>query len=379
MANCSGTTPISPTTGCFSNCSSTITQTNCGCTPCTAPVIVQGDLDNQVLVPVLADVIQNCICVSRCETGFPTNLLIETNLPLPTETTTGIVAPSGTICITNVSYSYSCIGVPGEAGPGVPGPTLPTIDAFVGCSATTLTPVTPSCVCTDAAAAAATNTTGLYNDFTGIARTASCCCNQVAQAYAQTKIVERDVEFSICNLNITVTGTIGGQEFTGVVRGPYTAPAADGDPGTLAPFANPTPILDLDFPEDLNFCGIMCLPTSTRLTISESFDNCLVVDCMRPVTASYSVATDPGQTLAVEGEAGDVDNLANASFLTSADLSLIVSKNIFATTSERLAVITSAGAQVVCSDNNSVPACPQGTPCASATPCPGPRPTIPTA
>ena len=90
MANCSGTTPISPTPGCFSNCSSTITQTNCGCTPCTAPVVVQGDLNNQVLVPVLADVIQNCICVSRCETGFPTNLLIETNLPLPTADTTGI-------------------------------------------------------------------------------------------------------------------------------------------------------------------------------------------------------------------------------------------------------------------------------------------------
>ena len=371
MANCGGTS-ISQTPGCFTNCSPTVTQTNCGCTPCTAPVIVQGDLSNQVLVPVLADVIQNCISLSRCETAYPDNLFIETNLSRAGTATQPV--PSGTICITDVSYSYSCIGVPGTAGAvgtGLPGP-VPTILANVGCSALNLTPTTPSCTCPSEADAASAKTTALYTDFSGLARTGACCCNQVAQAYSQNRIVERNIPFSACNLNITVRGTIGGQPFTGRVLGTYTG----GDTVTALP--NPTSLVpatgetsDLGFAGPLNFCGIMCLPTSTRLTINESFDNCLSVDCIRPNTATYSVADD-----LADGTVTTPDT-ENATFLASADLSLIISKNIFATTSEKLAVISSAGAQVVCSDNVQ-PVCPQGNPCESKTPCPGPRPVIPT-
>lgn len=365
MANCGGTS-ISPTAGCFSNCGSpTFTQSNCGCTPCTAPVIVQGDLSNQVLVPVLADVIQNCICLSRCETAYPTNLLVETNLPFaPTDLTP---APSGAICITDINYSYSCIGYPGIPGTAAAPGAAPTIPANVGCNAVTLTTTTPSCSCT---AADGTTVTNLYTDFSGLVRTGTCCCNQVAQAYSQNKIVERGIQLSACNLNITVSGTIGGRPFTGIVRGAFTA----GTPGVLTAFENPTPLIPaaapatspLGFTGPLNFSGIMCLPTSTRLTINETFDSCLSIDCIRPVNATYTptATADPGQTLAKP--------LVNAAFLVSADLSLIISKNIFATTSEKLAVISSAGAQVVCSDNVS-PACPQSSTCPES-PCPGPRP-----
>ncbi|WP_294156547.1 hypothetical protein [uncultured Clostridium sp.] len=370
MANCSGTTPISPTSGCFSNCTPTVSQTNCGCTPCTAPTIInQGDVTNQVLVPVLADVIQNCICISKYETAFPTNLLITTNIPrVPA---TGTAAPSGNISITNISYSYSCVGVPGEAGTSATTiGAAPTITANIGCNTATLSAVAPSCSCLNTDGTART---ALYNDFTGTATTPSCCCNQAAQAYAQNKIVERLVPFSVCNLSVNVSGTIGGQPFTGTLAGIYTPPAGGTGAGTLTVLPNPTPLgsavagaPSLGFPANFNFAGIMCLPTSTRLTINESFDNCLVVDCIRPVVASYSTATDPavGLTPAID----------NASFLVSADLSLIISKNIYATSSQRLAVITNSGAQVVCSDNTTVPACPQ-TPCTSSTPCPGPNPS----
>ena len=370
MANCSGTTPISPTPGCFSNCTPTVSQTNCGCTPCTAPTIINpGDVTNQVLVPVLADVIQNCICISKYETAFPTNLLITTNLPRATAT--GVAAPSGTICITNISYSYSCVGVPGAAGTSATtiGPA-PTITANIGCNTATLSAVAPSCSCLNTAGTART---ALYNDFIGTATTPSCCCNQVAQAYAQNKIVERQVSMSVCNLRVNVTGTIGGQPFTGTLAGVYTPPVAPATVGTLAVLPNPTQLgptvaaaPSLGFPASFNFAGIMCLPTSTRLTINENFDNCLIFDCIRPITATYSAAADPG--------AGLNPAIDNASFLASADLSLIISKNIYATISERLAVITNAGAQVVCSDNTTVPACPQA-PCTSSTPCPGPNPS----
>lgn len=362
MANCSGTTPISPTPGCFSNCTPVVSQTNCGCTPCTEPTIVtEGDVTNQVLVPVLADVIQNCMCISKYETAFPTNLLITTNLSRTPAV--GQSAPSGTICITNVNYSYSCIGVPGTAGDSAT--TIgdaPTISANVGCTTATLSSVSPSCSCLNNAGTALT---ALYTDFTGTARTASCCCNQVAQPYAQNKIVEREVPLSVCNLSINIEGTIGGQPFTGTVSGVLDAAGT-----TLTAFENPTQlgpvtttIPSLGFPANFNFAGIMCLPTSTRLNISENFDNCLIVDCVRPVNATYSTATDPGADL--------TPVIDNVTFTVTADLSLVISKNIYATTSEKLAVITNSGAQVVCGNNSTVPACPQN-PCTNPTPCPGP-------
>lgn len=350
MANCSGTTSVSSKAGCYSNCGApAVSQTNCGCTPCTAPVIVQGDLNNQVLVPVLADVIQNCVTVNRCETGYPDELVIETNL-LKAGVAGVQPIPSGTICITDVSYSYSCIGVPGVDGTATEVGASTPIDAVVGCKPVSLTSTTPSCICTNLDG----NLVGIYNDYSGIAKTGTCCCNQVAQAYSQTKIVEKQVPLSICNLNISVKGTIGGQEFTGRVVGINNA-------GAIDEFPNPTPTNDLGFPETINFCEIMCLPTSTRLTINESFDNCLAIDCIRPNNATYTAAEDT-----ITGGTAD-----NAKFVASADLSLIISKNVFATTSEKLAVLSSADAQVVCSDNLT-PTCPSTSQCSSPTPCPGP-------
>lgn len=349
MANCSGTTPISPTAGCFSTCSPPMSynQTNCGCTPCTAPVVVKGDVDNQVLVPVLADVIQNCMTISKCETGYPTDLLIETNLPYEGNGT--YTPPTGTICITNVNYSYTCIGVEKDE--------VDDIEVITACNNTTLSYDSPSCTCGEV---------NLYNDFTTNITTPACCCNQVAQKYAQTKIVEKGVTLSACNLSIGVTGTIGGTPFTGNVVGTWESPAK-----AYTPLGSPTTLIgadtELGFPTTLNLCGIMCLPTSTKITISEDFDTCLTVDCIRPMYASYSTGQDVTR--------GFDEPPANICFPASADLSLIISKNIYATTSEKLAVITSSNGQIVCSQS-AVPTCPQGTPCVNATPCPGPRQTV---
>lgn len=354
MPNCSGTTI--PTGTCVSSSSPrTVTQRNCSCTPCDTPVIInQGDVSTQVLVPVLADVIQNCASITKYETAFPNNWIFETNLP-KAPTGLGQTPPSGTICINNVNYSYSCLGVPGEAG--VDATTLgtpPTIDASVGGSAVTLTADTLSCSCLTAGNALV----GIYNNFSGTVTTPACCCNQVAQAYSQAKVIERGINFQICNLNVTLTGTIGGQPFTANLAGinPDSTVTTGVEP---VPFAPSVPLganTDDDnpgllFSTPFNFAEIMCLPTSTRLNIIEEFDSCLSVDCIRPAVSTYTVATDPTEAA-----------VTNASFQASADLSLIITKNIYATTSEKLAVMTNSGAQVVCTSGN-MPTCPQGSPC----------------
>lgn len=327
MANCNGTTPSPVNNNCFSSNSGSVSKVNCGCTPCDTPVIInQGDVSTQVLVPVLADVIQNCMCINKYETGYPTNLVFQTNLLQDT-------SPSGPVCITGVNYSYDCVGV--NSG---------SIDAYIDSKSTTLTSSVAACSC---------NGDDLYNQFAGSIKTNSCCCNQTEQAYAMTKIVEKDIVFSVCNLSISITGTIGGTPFIANLIG-------TGSVETPTSLDNPTLLSDLGFPSSINFAGRLCLPTNTKITIKEEFDNCIIVDCIRPINTNYT-APETG------------DPITYATFVATGDLSLVINKQIYATTTEKLAVMTNSGAQVVCTDGaTTTPVCPSITPCTSTTPCPQP-------
>ncbi|MBN1038996.1 hypothetical protein DVW12_09810 [Clostridium botulinum] len=351
MTKCNGTTPSPVQSNCYSgSVPPVISKINCGCIPCETPVIVkQGDVSTQVLVPVLAEVIQNCMCIDRYETSYPNNWVIQTDL-LKAPTTGA--APSGNICIKNVSYSYNCIGVSSS-----------TINAFVDSNSVVLSSAVASCSC-------GTTPTNLYNKFTGSAKTAACCCDQVAQPYSQAKIVEKNVPFSICNLKISVTGTIGNQSFTGTLVGTTALPVVQ--PITPTAFLNPTPIQALTFPQYVNFAGRMCLPTSKKLNISEEFDSCLIVDCIRPTNSTYSVAEDPTTDPTTPADSTSI----YANFIATSDLSLVINKNIYATTNEKLAVMTNSGAQIVCNDGNlSIPDCPSTTPCTPQCPPPVQRPS----
>ena len=325
MANCNGTTPSPVNNNCFSTNSSSVSKVNCGCTPCDTPVIInQGDVSTQVLVPVLADVIQNCMCINKYETGYPTNLVFQTNLLQEP-------SPSGKICITGVNYSYDCIGSEDI-----------TISGFVDSKSLTLTASQAACSC---------NGDDLYNQFAGSIKTNSCCCNQTEQAYAMTKIVEKGITFSVCNLSISITGTIGGTPFIANLIGIGSVEA----PTSLR---NPTLLRDLGFPDSINFAGRLCLPTNTKINISEEFDSCIIVDCIRPVNSTYNYTGAP---------------ITYATFVATGDLSLVINKQIYATTTEKLAVMTNSGAQVVCTDGaTTTPVCPPITPCTSTTPCPQP-------
>ena len=337
MANCNGTTPSPTNNNCFSSNSASVSKINCGCTPCDTPVIInQGDVSTQVLVPVLADVIQNCMCINKYETGYPTNLVFQTNLLQSTN-------PSGKVCITGVTYSYDCIGSQNT-----------TISGFVDSKSLTLTASQAACSCKSGS-----TTTPLYNQFAGSIKTNSCCCNQTEQAYAMTKIVEKGIAFSVCNLSISITGTIGGTPFTAnlIGTGSISSPTSLG---------NPTLLSNLGFPLSINFAGRLCLPTNTKLNISEEFDSCIIVDCIRPVESTYSYtapkADDPSPT-----------PLTYATFVATGDLSLVINKQIYATTTEKLAVMTNSGAQVVCTDGAATtPVCPPMSPCTNTKPCPQP-------
>lgn len=134
---------------------------------------------------------------------------------------------------------------------------------------------------------------------------------------------------------MTIQGTIEGYPFTAELKG--TAEKKFGK-YKFTPLGNPTSLGTLSFPETLNFAGRMCLPTCTKLNISEQFGYYL---------------------------------------LAAGDLSLIINKQIYATTTEKLAVLTTEGAHIVCNDGNStIPACPQTSPCANTSiPCP-PAPEV---
>lgn len=410
MANCNCNHKCEADTtvrGCFSTgcVNNKFSAANCQCTPCSAPVVVDTDpnLSNEVLVPVLANVIQNCMTIDKYETACPDNLVFLTNFPVYP----GSKTPSGTVCIKGISYSYDCIGI------DVPG-TSKTITGYLDGNVLPLTATKAACSCGYEWGWGPMGPVELYNEFEGSARTTACCCTQTnpptSRAYALRKICETKLKFAVCNLKVTIQGTIGGYPFTADLKG--TAEKKYGM-YKFTPLGNPTSLGTLSFPETLNFAGRMCLPTCTKLNISEQFENCLTIDCIRPISATYTnipwlqapwqapaqgaaqesktetevapeakteVAPEAKTTAAPESETtlGYPQPLYGYYLLAAGDLSLIINKQIFATTTEKIAVLTTEGASVVCNNGAATtPTCPQTSPCANTTiPCP-PAPQMP--
>lgn len=389
MANCNGSMDRPNDNGCFSNNNRTISTINCACTPCDAPVIVSnGDVSNRVLIPVLADVIQNCITINKYETAYPDNWVFETNIP----ERSGVC---GKICITKISYSYDCIGVDSQF-----------INGFVGSKSLCLASDQPSCFCENQSMSKPCDkpmhhhhNDKLFNEFKGSVKTESCCCDNEQQAYDLTKIVEKDVRFAICNLNVTIHGTIGGTRFIANLVGTKKEHHPKKPHNMFDPLSNPTPLSELGLPNNINIAGRLCLPTNTKLKISEQFDNCLIIDCIRPLNATFQpqnqhqgprAGSDSDvnelDTEAIEvSEVNEVDTFGYqdgehqshcggfVKFVASADLSLIINKQIYATTTESVALLTNSNSQVLCTNAASTqPTCPTINPCANSRPCPSP-------
>lgn len=112
----------------------------------------------------------------------------------------------------------------------------------------------------------------------------------------------------------------------------------------------------------------MCLPTNTKLKLTENFDICFSIDCVKPMSSSYSVKDDP--TTSPTSSTPDTSLYAN--FLASADLGLVINKTMYATIIEKLAVLTNQGSSIVCNNSDITPQCPSHSSCSNATPCPSP-------
>ena len=388
MANCNGSIDMPIDNGCSSNNNRTISTMNCSCTPCSAPVIVDyGDYGDDVaardLIPVLADVIQNCITINKYETAYPDNWVFETNIPERS-------GACGKITIRNIAYSYDCIGVDSQF-----------INGFVGSKSICLASDQPACFCEDMSMPKPhdkpmpKHPDKLYNEFKGTVKTDSCCCDDEQQAYDLTKIVEKNVSLAICNLDVMIQGTIGGTPFVAKLVGTKKDEPSKTPYHEFEDLKNPTPLCDLGLPNNINIAGRLCLPTNTKLKISEQFDNCLIIDCIRPLNTTLQQqgphgGSKPKAVLASEvnkidneaievDEFNEVDSLGyqggghqNNGFIkfdASADLSLIINKQIYATTTQSVALLTNFNSQVVCTDAASTqPVCPTVNPCANSKP-----------
>lgn len=178
----------------------------------------------------------------------------------------------------------------------------------------------------------------LYNCFKGSVNIGQCCCNNKPQEYVQTKICERNIKLSVKDLIITISGTIGGQPFTGKVIGVYSGiPASPiiyfSDIISLGKVSGSSFIPNLGFPSAFNFVEEVCLPTRKNMSINQCLDACLSVDCVRPVNEVYSVLTDPTNEQVPKGN--------YACFLANMDLSLLINKCIYFLTKEKLPVLSS--------------------------------------
>lgn len=147
-----------------------------------------------------------------------------------------------------------------------------------------------------------------YNEYIASFITNKCCPASINKQGIKSRILESDVQFYICNLQIVLIGTIGNKPFKAVSGTvPYTGPIFDGT--------------------SLDFCGRICLPKGTKKsTIIEEYDGCLSVEC---------VTTD------------DVYSSGNDTFTAAVEFLLVVEKTMYSTLTEKLAVFTLPDA-VIC-------------------------------
>lgn len=301
------TSNCNPNSNCSYSNGHTYSALNNEATPSSAPCIVNaGDVSSQVLIPIAANVIQNCMSIKKYDVGFADGLVFTTNF-------TNANAPTGKVVITKINFSYDTI-----AASNAP------VSAYLNNQNLQLSP---------------SQTVGdnLARTFTASAITENCCCNGQPQAYCMNRIVEKNVPFTIANLNISISGCIGGTPFTAQLTGLQNNAAL----GTS------TPLSDLGFSANgMNFVGRLSLPTAARVTLTSEFDSCLIIDNLRPASAVFEPST----------QADDADK--QATMQVSADLSVVVNDKITVLTPSQIAVLSNKGAGVKCQDSTDIPSCP---------------------
>lgn len=326
---------------------SSIKQNCRPCQSCVEPALVtctQADISNAVCTPILAKVVQNCIYLNKNETEYPSNLVFATNIPR-------VAGLTGRICINTIELSYSCIGI--NPGTGVANTNV-YIDGNV-------VPFSFNIAC---ACAGATGAVNLFNSASGQIKTKICCCTDTNPPTQLTdsvvKIVEKQLDFGVCNFKITLTGTLGTLPFIATNFGTIDTTVT---PNVITAFNQYVPLTSLDF-NKMNFAGKICLPTNTTFEINEDFSSILSIDCVKSNVTDYTVANDPLAILV-----GAVPYSTLAGFVATADVSVAITKTIYAVLNKKLAVLSTA-APIQCIDGSIAGSISPLNPC-TGNPCPG--------
>ena len=168
----------------------------------------------------------------------------------------------------------------------------------------------------------------LYDENNIAVTTGKYCCNEIDndEALIKTRIIEKDLNFLICELKIFVQGRIGCKEFRAIKD--YTEPERDCncECSLITPPTFPISIKKLGF-NAVTFVGRICLPQGAKKsTVHQKFDNCLLVECVTPKNKHICAEC----SLLCEGA---------LTFKADVELSLLSNKLIYSTIREKLDIL----------------------------------------
>lgn len=168
----------------------------------------------------------------------------------------------------------------------------------------------------------------LYDENHVAVTTGKYCCNDIdnEEVGIQTRIIEKDLDFLVCEPKIFVKGRIGCREFTAIKD--YTKPeiGCNCECGLITPPPLPISIKKLGF-NPITFIGRICLPQGARKSIiNQKFENCLYIENVIPKEENIC---NKGLLLCQE----------RATFKADVELSLVSKKLIYSTIKEKLYII----------------------------------------
>lgn len=266
------------------------------------------DVSNAVCTPILTERIFDCISLEQNQSGY------RENVEFKIEGDPRRFVPGSSICIDRIGVTYSFIGLDEEA-------LCVTIDEkpfvfvspvgseFLGCAR-------------EVGKCENEKVIGrLFDEYEGTVVTNKYCCENPPKSGTKVRIVNKNLDFKICNLKFIVEGRIGCRPFRAIARFNKN--------GNV-------PVEVLGF-NDVTLVGRMCLPTApTKVTVHEEIDTCLSVNCI---------------TTHQMFRGGDC-------FKAAVEASFLVKMNIFATKKEKLSVFSKV-CQTECRNGSLPSSCQQ--------------------
>ena len=222
---------------------------NCKTECCTGLPKTIPNLNSIYSVPILTNRIFDCMTLENSLFGVLENLqfaLISSPLQSPGYTN------ESNVCVDRVSFKYDAIGAT---------ITNNILDGKITVCSKEVNPIAIDPI--------TVNGTPIANNFSFTINNIPCCNNyDNHKTGVNCKVLERNLNFYISNLVITVTGRAGCLPFT-----------AQSNP------INGNLVDVLGFPSNFNFFGKICLPhLNSGILLKETFKEYLSIECIEPTT-----------------------------------------------------------------------------------------------